>query len=335
MRVKAVYRSPHQDTYCLGEQVCIRLIGHILAQDTVAQIRASVWQLLNGRASRLRFDSPQIDAELSQNGVAIKRLLFSGSHGQTVPGYFLPPARDNVPAILYCHAHGARYDIGIQEFIDGRPALTGAYLPDFAARGWAVLCLEMPTFGARKTPNESALSKAHFWRGTTLFGQMISELVAGIDFLESYPGVDAQKIGTVGISMGGTHAWWLSALDERVLAAASMGCFADLSCLIDTHAHDDHGHYMTVPGLLRLVSTGQLAGLAVPRAQLHCIGVEDSFTPPDCFAKARDELTKIYAGAKHPPEFYAEPGIGHRETSEMRRQVLGFLDSHLVASRNS
>ncbi|MGJ8585531.1 MAG: dienelactone hydrolase family protein [Marinosulfonomonas sp.] len=300
-----------------------------MAENTAQNTRSSIWKLLNGGTERIRFDSPEHLRDVTQDGITVHYLRFSGSHGETVPGYFLPPRDTQAPAVLYCHAHGARYDIGIQEFIEGRPALTGPYLADFAARGWAVLCLEMPTFGARQTPNESALSKAHLWRGTTLFGQMISELVAGIDFLESHPGVDAQRIGTAGISMGGTHAWWLSALDERVRAAASMGCFADLSCLIDTHAHDDHGHYMTVPGLLKLVSTAQLAGLAVPRAQLHCIGEEDVFTSPRCFAKARDELTKIYAGAEHPPQFFSEPGIGHQETPEMRRRVLGFLEENL------
>lgn len=248
-----------------------------------------------------------------------------------IPALLLSP--NNVtnpsPAILYCHAHGVRYDIGLQELIDGRPALTKPYAADLLALGYTVLCLEMPCFGARSDMDENASAKAALWHGTTLYGQMLAEHKLGLDYLTSLPEVDAGRIATMGISMGGTHAWWLAALDERVKAAIHMCCFADLDCLIQSGAHEGHGHYMTVPNLLKHCSTGALAGLIAPRAQLVCVGLQDRLTPSNCFDIARQDLMHAYQQAPDMLDFHVETNLGHQETDTMRAKVLTFLKTKL------
>ena len=190
-----------------------------------------------------------------------------------------------------------------------------------------MLCLEMPCFGARASMEENATAKAFLWQGKTLFGRMLAELGAGIDFLVSHPGIDEQRIATLGISMGGTHAWWLAALDPRVATCVQMCCFADLAALIQTGAHDGHGAYMTVPGLLAITSTGTLAGLAAPRPQLVCVGLQDAFTPPDAFEISRAELNAAYQakGCSEAVHYVVVGNAGHEETAGMRQAALTFL----------
>ena len=65
--------------------------------------------------------------------------------------------------------------------------------------------------------------------------------------------------------MGATLAFWLAALDPRMKAVAHLCCFADLETLVASGAHDLHGLYMTVPGLLAVARTGEIAGLIAPR----------------------------------------------------------------------
>ena len=72
--------------------------------------------------------------------------------------------------------------------------------------------------------------------------------------------------------MGGTLAWWLAALDGSIAAATSIACFAGLATLIETGAHDRHGHYMTVPGLLKLAPTETVCELTAPVPILNCVG---------------------------------------------------------------
>jgi pimeloyl-ACP methyl ester carboxylesterase len=260
-------------------------------------------------------------------------LVFHTQSGAEIPATFVHPPADTapVPAVLYCHAHGANYPVGRTELTDGRKALVGPYLGDLIRLGYAVLCVEMPCFGARQDLDESTLAKAALWRGDTLFGQMLGELMMGLDFLSDHPQIDPARIATLGLSMGGTHAWWLAALDPRIKAAASLCCLADLARLIESGAHDGHGQYMTVPGLVATISTGRLAGLTAPRAQLVCVGLQDWSTPKPAFEQARVDLEASYAaiGASDALEFFVDPDLGHEETPQMRACVLDFLTRRL------
>lgn len=256
--------------------------------------------------------------------------LTSGS-GETVRALFgLPEGEGPHPAVLYCHAHGNRYDIGIDELTTGRPALSAPFADDLLAKGIAFLAIEMPCFGTRQTETESAAAKRHLWRGTTLFGQMLSEQIAALGLLESSRRIDPDRIGTLGISMGGTLAWWLGAMDQRVRSVVSMCCFADLDMLIDTGAHDGHGIYMMVPGLSKLARTGQIAGLATQAAQLHCVGLLDWSTPEDAFRRARQDLLDACRNSPAPmPEFHIDTQLNHSETPQMRAEVMAFLATTL------
>jgi hypothetical protein len=126
-----------------------------------------------------------------------------------------------------------------------------------------------------------------------------------------------------GISMGATLAYWLAAVDERIAAIAHLCCYADFATLIETGAHDLHGIYLTVPGLLAETSTGEIAGLVAPRPQLICVGEADTLTPPLAIDRALVETRAAYGGG--PLEVLRQAGIGHQETPEMRAAVLDFF----------
>ncbi|WP_126702600.1 alpha/beta hydrolase family protein [Aquibium carbonis] len=233
-----------------------------------------------------------------------------------------------LPAVLYCHAHGARYDIGAAELLDGRPSLLGPWGPLLARRGFVTLCLDMPTFGDSAHEKEDALSKALLWQGKTLMGEMLADLLAGFDHLAARVDVDPARIAAFGLSMGATHAYVLAAIEPRIARVAHLCCFADLATLIRTGAHDLHGHYMTIPGLLAEMSFGRIAGMVAPRPQLICTGDRDPLTPPDAVEAAFAECIAAYrtAGAEASLLRLAEPDTGHVETPPMREAVLSFLD---------
>lgn len=265
------------------------------------------------------------------HGWILEDLLFETVAGEIIPAFFLRPPDSHapVPALVYCHAHGNRYTMGREELLEGRPSLQGSYAGDLVRLGVAALCLDMPCFGGRQVPEESERAKAALWRGETLFGQMLAEQMAGLSFLADHPAVQADRLGALGFSMGSTLAWWLAAMDGRVRAASALCSFADLETLVDLGAHDGHGIYMSVPGLLPLVRSGQIAGLAAPRALQICVGLKDWSTPEKAFSRGRRDLEAAYGD--HPGlVFHVEPNAAHEETPDMRAAVLQFLAEYLV-----
>lgn len=301
------------------------------APKTRQEVIQGLETLLGSRLKEARFAPPRLVERRAHEGWHLDTLSFEGAEGETIPALFLHPRDPEtpVPAVLYCHAHGNRFDFGMAELMESRGSLQGAYGPALQALGIASLCLEMPAFGARQNRSESERAKKHLWNGTTLFGQMLEELAAGISFLADHADVDETRIGALGFSMGSTHAWWMAALDKRVKASVALCSFADLDCLTKTPAHDGHGIYMTVPGLLKTFSTGQIAGLAAPRALMIGVGLQDWSTPEPCFTKARAELETAYSDAPEALHFHIEPDMGHVETPAMRQASLDFLEAHL------
>lgn len=262
-------------------------------------------------------------------GEALTFATASGEHFRAL--MTRPEAPGPHPAILHIHAHGARYDIGAAELLDGRPALVSPPGPVLARAGYATLCIDLPGFGSRAAATESALAKARLWRGKSLAGQMLGELSSALGWLAAEPYVDPGRIGAFGISMGATFAYWLAAADPRIACLAQLCCYADLDMLMETGAHDLHGIYLTVPGLLNLASNGEIAGLCAPRPQFIGIGDQDPLTPPAAVDKALAATRAAYAaaGAAGNLVLHREAGLGHEESPAMREAWLAFLAHHL------
>lgn len=265
--------------------------------------------------------------ELVAQGYRLERLVFRNAQDEAVRGLLAGPNRTDLagPAILYIHAHGNRHDIGADELVDGRPALLSPLAPVFAAAGYRVLAIDLPCFGTRSHTSEMAASKAKLWQGHTLAGQMLGELSSALDWLVQQDKVDASRIGAFGISMGATLGYWLASVDERIAAVAHLCCFADFATLIETGAHDLHGPYLTIPGLLAIASNGTIAGLAAPRPQLICIGDQDPLTPPSAVDRAYAEARAAYAGDPQNLVLHREADASHRETPAMREMMLSFF----------
>lgn len=234
-----------------------------------------------------------------------------------------------LPAILYGHSHGGRYDIGADELLEGREYLLDPLGPVFALAGYVTLCIDMPVFGARASVTEGAAAKALLWHGKGLFGQMLCDHSAALTYLASRPDVDPARIGAFGISMGCTLSYWLAAMDERIKAVAHLCCFADLRKMIELGNHDGHGVYLIVPGLLNEADAGAIGALVAPRPQLICIGEADSLTPPAAVALAWDETSAAYANAPGRLQLVSEPGVKHQETPRMREAALRFFGDNL------
>ena len=292
---------------------------------------ARLWQLLGqpGGAAQMALGEPGAGVALGAHRLHRFTLDIGGAQ---VPAIYLSPQGPGpYPAILYCHAHGNRYEIGAEELVLGRPALQAAYGPALADLGFASLAIDLVPFGGRQGEGpEAALAKAALWQGRPLMGRMLAELHAAFHWLAARAEVDATRIATLGLSMGGTHAYWLAALEPRIAASVHLCVLADIAPLIASGAHDLHGSYMNVPGLLAEGDMGDVAALIAPRPQFVGLGVTDPLTPMAARDPAVARLRSAYARAQDGLQLHLSPDTGHVETPAMRRNTLAFLTRHLI-----
>jgi len=71
-----------------------------------------------------------------------------------------------------------------------------------------------------------------------LWGMMVYDSLRALDYLASRPDVDADRLGTMGISMGSTMAWWVAALDTRIKVCIDICCLTDFHTLIESRGLD-------------------------------------------------------------------------------------------------
>jgi dienelactone hydrolase len=303
-----------------------------------AQRREDLWRLLGPRPWRAEGVAGEPLAREEHTHVVIERWRLHLNAEQAVPALLLRP-RGVTPrgVVLYCHAHGNRFDTGKDEVLVGRPSLQSPPYGDaLAAHGWAVLAIDHWGFGERREPSERALVKRLLWQGATLWGWRVHDTLAALDWLRAQAGFASLPVVTLGLSMGSTMALWSAALDTRIAGCVELCCAAEYDALLASGGFDLHGEYFFVPGLLREFTLAEIAALIAPRPHLSLAGRADPLTPPAGLASLDDDLRAVDAalGTRARWQQVLTDG-GHAETAAMRRQVLDWLDRVAGASAST
>lgn len=264
-------------------------------------------------------------------GFVLEKLVLDVNGIEPAPAYFVKPknASGRMPAILFNHWHGGEYKLGKDEMLRPKTGIP-SWADAIAAQGWCALCMDMWAFGGRSTRTEMDIFKDMLWKGQVMWGMMVFDSLQGVDYLLTRPDVDGARIGTLGMSMGSTMAWWVAALDERIKICADICCLTDFQALIETHNLKGHGIYYYVPSLLKYFTTSQINALIAPRPHIGVAGNLDDLTPPQGLDRIDRELRAVYAKAGKPENWKLfRQDVKHVETPEMRAGILRFLTQHL------
>jgi len=221
--------------------------------------------------------------------------------------------------------------LGKDELIQGREALqVPPYAMALTQMGYAALCIDTWAFGERRGRTESEIFKEMLWNGRVMWGMMVYDSLRAIDYLVSRPDVDADRLATIGLSMGSTMAWWVAALDPRVRVCVDICCMTDYQALIESRGLDGHGIYYYVPSLLKDFSTSEINNLIAPRAHLAIAGNYDKLTPPAGLDKI-DAAARAAYGAQIAPERWKmlRYETGHFETAHARAAIIAWLQAWL------
>jgi hypothetical protein len=248
---------------------------------------------------------------------------------EEVPAYFARAKnyKGRLPAILFNHSHGGNYDLGKDEFIQGNSYMQKPpYAEILTSAGFNALCIDHWCFGKRHVKSESETFKEMLWNGQVLWGMMVYDSIRAMDYLVSRDDIDSSRIGTLGMSMGSTMAWWLAALDTRIKVCIDICGLTDFHELIRDRGLDYHGIYYYVPSLLKHFSASDINALIAPRAHLALAGSQDFLTPPEGLRLIDENMKKVYMNMNAADKwnlFISD--TSHVETMHMRKLVSKFL----------
>lgn len=295
--------------------------------------RQALYALLGDLPDRARPVTARKVNEEKRDTYVLEKLVLDLNGIEEVPAYFVRPLVESRrrPAILYNHAHGGNYELGKDELVEGRPAVQKPpYAVELTRRGYSALCIDHWAFGERRGRSESEIFKQMLWQGQVMWGMMVYDSIRALDYLVSRPDVDPVRLGTVGLSMGSTMAWWLAALDTRVKVCVDICCLTDYQALIEARGLDGHGIYYYVPRLLQHFTTAEINALIAPRPHLSLAGNYDRLTPPAGLERIDAALREVYAAAGAPEAWMLlRYDVGHMETAAMRAEIIAFLERWL------
>jgi dienelactone hydrolase len=303
------------------------------APESVASRRAELYGLMGELPDRRRPIGGRKLREEERDGYVLETWVLDLNGLESVPAYLARPRTltGRAPAVVFNHSHGGGYTIGKKEFVDGRSYLQPTpYAKALTDLGCVALAIDHWVFGERSHTSEGDTFKAMLWQGQVLWGMMVYDSLRAVDWLLTRADVDAQRLATLGISMGSTMAWWLAALDARIKVTVDICCLTDFQTLLAKKNLSAHGVYYYVPRLLKHFTTAQINALIAPRAHLGLAGTKDTLTPVEGLDLIDAELKKVYAAAGHPERWQLlRYDVGHQETAEGRREILRFLQRFL------
>ncbi len=292
--------------------------------------RAELYSLLGDLPQRDYPITAEKVLEEQRDGYVLEKLVLDLNGIEPVPAYFVRPleSAEPAPTVLFHHAHGGDYVLGKEELLRGRGAWQQPpWAVELTRRGWCAFCADTWAFGERRGRSESELFKHMLWHGRVMWGMMVYDSLRAVDYLVTRSEVDAARLGTLGLSMGSTMAWWTAALDRRIKVCVDVCCLTDFQALIETGGLDGHGIYYYVPGLLKHFTTAQINALIAPRPHLALAGNYDRLTPPAGLDRVDAELKRVYAEAGASEAWQiVRYDTGHFETADMRKRIVDCLE---------
>jgi dienelactone hydrolase len=163
----------------------------------IAVAAAAVVLVLAARERR----APAVSAATLTQGAAMEVQVSFASGGETVFGVLHLPARSPAPGLIMCHGFTGHKAEAHRLFV--------AAARDFAKHGLVVLRFDFRGSG----------DSAGEFRDMTV-SREIADAEAALGYLASRPEVDPQRLGVVGLSLGGCVAACLAGRDPRVKALA-------------------------------------------------------------------------------------------------------------------
>jgi cephalosporin-C deacetylase-like acetyl esterase len=269
----------------------------------------------------------RITGTLDKGSYTIEKIAFESMPKVYVTGnLYIPKARSSpAPAIIYVcgHAYSPHGDKTQYQ----RHGIS------FAKNGYVAFILDSiqiaETFGMHHGVNTQEMFD-WYSRGYSPAGVEVWNAMRAIDYLESRPEVDKQRIGMTGRSGGAAMTWFTAAVDPRVKVAVPVMGISTYAANVRDNTQKLHCDCMFPVNSDEHDMLHQGA-LIAPRPLLMMHGRQDKLFP----VAGYEEFQRTVGG------LYTSYGVGesfgnivveteHKDSNFLREQAIRFFDKHLM-----
>ena len=290
--------------------------------------------------------NPTVGSMINEDVYTRALVTYSVEENERVSAWLLMPrgtaSPDGWPAILAIHQHDNQYDLGKAEPAELSGNAMYAYGKELCQRGYVVLCPDLLCFEDRRASfdvlqantamDDAGYERFEFTRrvltGSCLQTKYLHDLTCAVDLLASFAGVNRERLGVIGHSLGGLEALWLAWYDDRITAAISSCGFGLLRTLVRDGIN--HGFATYVPGILEVCDLDALVAALAPCAFLLTAGETDPLFPIDGVRSIVEKAQHHYTQKCVPERFGAILfPAGHSFPNDVKAQAYAFLDHWL------
>jgi dienelactone hydrolase len=278
------------------------------------QVRAQLQRVIGFQDLPAAPFAPHLVETVDKGDYYREKWLLQTWPGAQMPVYLLLP-KDGprpLPVVVAFHGHGygVKDIVGLWEDGNERDTPDG-YHKDFGValcrRGFAVACPEISCFGERQTDFSylnttigqeipgtcDHTARLAFHLGGSVVGLRIFDARRLVDYLETRADLDTARLGAMGISGGGMHTFFSTALDERIKACVISGYYSTFK---DSILAMHHCACNFVPGLAQFGEMYDIVGLIAPRPLLVEAGTYDPIFPLEAVQRSVDMArSQVYA----------------------------------------
>ena len=285
--------------------------------------------------------NPVIHGRLKREGYSVEKVSFDSCPGVTVTGNLYRPLDGKGdeaprPGVLSPHGHWpegrfyfadddeqrAQRESGAEPFAAGALAPIQARMVQLARLGCVVFHYDMVGYADSTTlDHRSGFNDvdAALWLHNML-GIQLWNSIRALDFLESLPDVDPQRIGVTGASGGGTQTMLLCAVDPRPAVsfpAVMVGTGMQGGCICENACYLRQG-----------INNVAIAALFAPKP-MAMSGADDWTIRLE--THGLPELKQIYSFYRKADQVHAKvfPQFGHNYNNASRELMLAWFREHL------
>jgi cephalosporin-C deacetylase-like acetyl esterase len=279
--------------------------------------------------------SAQITGSIERaEGFRVEKLHFqSRPHLYVTGDLYLPKDAKpgaKLPAVLYVCGHSGRGR-------DGNKTAFQHHGMWFATHGYVCLIIDSLQLGEIAGIHHGTYRYNRWWwqaRGYTPSAVECWNGVRALDYLQSRPEVDPDRLAVTGISGGGAASFWIAAADERVKVAVPVSGMDDLGDYVGEAIINGHCDCMFLINTFQWPWT-YIAALVAPRPLLFENSGHDPIFPMSGNDRVRARLEKLYGFYTNRTEQLFDIGItpgGHNDNPELRLMAYRWINWHLQGS---